>query len=72
MPAMSGVELQALLLAQGHHVPIIFITAFSDDAVRARALKAGAICFPSKPLDRLTLMKCLDIALERQRGGSNK
>ena len=72
MPTMSGVELQALLLAQGHHVPIIFITAFSDDAVRARALKAGAICFPSKPLDRLTLMKCLDIALERQRGGSNK
>jgi FixJ family two-component response regulator len=37
MPAMSGVELQALLLAQGHHVPIIFITAFSDDTyVRKR------------------------------------
>ena len=53
MPAMSGVQLPALLLAQGHHVRIIFITAFSDEAVRARALKAGAICFPSKPIDNL-------------------
>jgi FixJ family two-component response regulator len=68
MPAMSGIELQALLLAQGHHVPIIFITAFSDDAVRARALQAGAICFLTKPLDRLTLIKCLETALERHGG----
>ena len=64
MPAMSGVELHALLLARGHHVPIIFITAFSDDAVRARALEAGAVCFLTKPLDRLTLIKCLETALE--------
>ena len=68
MPAMSGVQLQALLLAQGHHVPIIFITAFSDDAVRARALRGGAICFLTKPLDRLTLIKCLETALERHGG----
>jgi FixJ family two-component response regulator len=64
MPAISGVELQALLLARGHHVPIIFITAFSDDAVRARALEAGAVCFLTKPLDRLTLIECLETALE--------
>jgi FixJ family two-component response regulator len=68
LPAMSGVQLQALLLAQGHHVPIILITAFSDDAVRARALQAGAICFLTKPLDRLTLIKCLETALERHGG----
>jgi FixJ family two-component response regulator len=71
-PAMSGVELQGLLLAQGHHVPIIFITAFSDYAVRARALKAGAICFLTKPLDRLTLIKCLETALERHGGGPSE
>src|ERR1700730_15297241 len=39
MPAMSGVELQALLLAQGHHLPLIFITAFPDETIRARALQ---------------------------------
>jgi FixJ family two-component response regulator len=30
MPGMSGIELQTLLLAQGHHVPFIFVTAFSQ------------------------------------------
>ena len=46
-------------------------TAFSDDAVRARALQAGAICFLTKPLDRLTLIKplgpppCLSRAVSR-------
>jgi FixJ family two-component response regulator len=71
MPAMSGVELQALLLAQGHRVPLIFITAFPEETIRERALKAGAICFLTKPFDRLTLIKCLDTALERRGGGAN-
>jgi FixJ family two-component response regulator len=72
MPAMSGVELQALLLAQGHHVPFIFITAFPDEIIRARALKAGAICFLTKPFDRLTLIKCLDTALQRHGDGTSE
>jgi FixJ family two-component response regulator len=63
MPAMSGVELQAFLLAQGHRVPFIFITAFPVESVRARALKAGAICFLTKSFDGETLIKCLDVAL---------
>ena len=72
MPAMSGVELQALLLARGRHVPFIFITAFPEDTIRARAIKAGAICFLTKPFDRLTLIKCLDAALERRNGGTSE
>ena len=71
MPAMSGVELQALLLARGHRVPFIFITAFPEETIRARALKAGAICFLTKPFDRLTLIKCLDAALEGHGGGTS-
>jgi len=63
MPGMSGIDLQALLLAQGQGVPFIFITAFSEEAVRAQALSAGAICFLTKPFDRLTLVRCLDTAL---------
>ena len=72
MPAMSGVELQALLLAQGHRVPFMFITAFPEETVRARALKAGAISFLTKPFDRATLIKCLDTALRRPGGGAGK
>jgi FixJ family two-component response regulator len=72
MPAMSGVELQALVLAQGHRVPFIFITAFPEETIRERAVKAGAICFLTKPFDRLTLIKCLDTALERHAGGTSE
>ena len=72
MPGMSGLELQTLLLTQDHRMPFIFITAFSEETVRARALKAGAICFLTKPFDRLTLIKCLDTALERHGGGTSE
>ena len=72
MPSMSGVELQALLLAQGHLVPFIFITAFPEETIRKRAMKAGAICFLTKPFDRLSLIKCLDTALQGRDGGTGK
>jgi FixJ family two-component response regulator len=72
MPGMSGIELQTLLLTQGHRVPFIFITAFSEEAIRAQALSAGAICFLTKPFDRRTLIKCLDTALERHGSGTSE
>ncbi len=65
MPGMSGIELQAHLLAKGQSFPFIFVTAFSVESDRARALKAGAICFLIKPFDGDDLIKCLDAALER-------
>ena len=68
MPGMSGVDLQARLLTEGYRVPFIFMTAFPEETIRARALKAGAICFLTKPFDRLTLIRCLDTALERHGG----
>jgi FixJ family two-component response regulator len=66
MPGMNGVELQAHLLAQGRRVPFIFITAYPDERTRARAMKAGATCFLTKPFDEPTLIRCLDAALERR------
>ena len=69
MPTMSGVELQALLLARGQRVPFIFITAFPDETVRARVRKFGAICLLTKPFDRQSLIKCLDTALWKHGGG---
>jgi FixJ family two-component response regulator len=65
MPAMSGLELQAHLLANGRRFPFIFVTAFSVESDRARALKAGATCFLSKPFDGEALIKCLEAALAR-------
>jgi FixJ family two-component response regulator len=64
MPNMSGLELQAQLLSRGHRLPFIFITAFSVESERARALRAGAVGYLTKPFDGEALIACLDAALE--------
>jgi FixJ family two-component response regulator len=71
MPTMSGIELQAHLLVEGYRVPFIFITAFSVENARAQALKAGAICFLTKPFAGDALIACLDAALREHGDGSN-
>jgi FixJ family two-component response regulator len=64
MPCLSGLDLQDLLIAMGHRIPIIFITGHPDDSARARAMKAGAIGFLSKPLKESHLLACLETALK--------
>ena len=51
MPNMSGLELQECLSNLGFEIPIIFMTAYPDDAVRQRALQAGAVAFLLKPFE---------------------
>src|SRR5215203_6897327 len=68
MPGLSGLELQSRLVADGYRMPIIFITAFSEKTARARAMKAGAICFMSKPYREDWLIDCLDRALRARSG----
>ena len=72
MPAMSGLELQDHLLTSGQNFPFIFVTAFSVESDRARALKAGAICFLIKPFDGDALIKCLEVALAQNGAAADK
>lgn len=71
MPGMSGVDLQDHLTANGHGMPVIFVTAYSDERVQARALEAGAFGFLSKPFTEESLIACLDRALEHHRSDSS-
>ena len=64
MPGLNGIELQQSLLAQGRHIPIIFVTAFPEERMRARAIEAGALGFLGKPFDSSTLVELIDKALE--------
>jgi FixJ family two-component response regulator len=64
MPAMSGVQLQDYLRRQGYRVPFIFVTAFPDEKIRARALAGGAICYLTKPFDSNRLVQSLQAALQ--------
>jgi FixJ family two-component response regulator len=65
MPGMSGLELLKYMRAQGYLAPVIFITAFPEESVRASALRAGAICFLAKPFAAPVLIDCVETALHR-------
>jgi FixJ family two-component response regulator len=64
MPGLSGLELQTRLIRSEHHIPIIFITAFADEA--ARALAAGACRYLVKPFEEDDLLDGIRQALQRQ------
>jgi FixJ family two-component response regulator len=72
MPVMSGLDLLTHMRAQGYAVPFVFITAFPEEGVRARALKAGAICFLAKPFAGPALINCVEAALNRHHGDTGK
>jgi CheY-like chemotaxis protein len=63
LPGMSGPDLQARLAADGHEIPIVFVTGFFSESVRARTLAAGAVGYFAKPFDAATLIGCLEKAL---------
>jgi FixJ family two-component response regulator len=64
MPGLSGIDLQDSLIARGHRIPIIFMTGYPDDSVRARATKAGAVCFLNKPFSLDHFIGCIEKALK--------
>jgi FixJ family two-component response regulator len=66
MPGMSGLDLLAHVRVLGSDTPFVFITAFPEESVRARALKAGAICFLAKPFTGPVLIDCIETALKRR------
>jgi FixJ family two-component response regulator len=71
MPGMSGVDLQRHLSANGHRMPVIFVTAFPEEGVRRRAVNGGAFGFLSKPFSEDSLIACLDKALAHHRSRSS-
>ena len=64
MPVLNGLQLLGELRLRGHNMPIIFVTAFPDERVRAQALSRGASCVLIKPFDGETLELCLATALK--------
>jgi len=65
MRGLSGIDLQSRLATDGRRLPMVFMTAFPDDRIRARVMGAGAAGFLSKPFEDESLIVCLDNALSR-------
>jgi FixJ family two-component response regulator len=70
MPGMTGLELYRHLIAVGTPIPTVLVTAYPDEAVRARALKAGIRCYLAKPLEPDALLGCIRSALANPTGGA--
>lgn len=65
MPTMTGAELYEHLIATGHAIPTILITAHPEEDVRQRMLSLGVGCYLQKPLDEAVLIECLRSAFAR-------
>jgi FixJ family two-component response regulator len=67
---MGGLELQRLLAAEDFQIPIIFITSYDSEDVRAKAFQAGAVAFLCKPSSQESLFQAVRSALANQEGGT--
>ena len=68
LPGQTGLHLHDALLAHGQHIPVIFITGHGDAAMAARAMKAGAADFLSKPFEDEVLLRAIEQAMAKRRG----
>lgn len=66
MPEVSGLALYGQLIAAGHPIPTILMTAYPDDAIRERALNAGVAGYLVKPFSEKELLDCIDLALKHK------
>ena len=68
MPGPSGLDLQEALARHGIRLPVIFLTGHGDLATGVRAMKAGAVDFLVKPVEREPLLAAVARALELDAG----
>jgi FixJ family two-component response regulator len=62
MPGLTGPALQQALKVGGKGIPIVFITAQADEAVRQRLLEQGAVECLFKPFSDTALLEALNTA----------
>ena len=67
MPGMTGPDLQHELNLRGQEIPIVFITAQADEAVRTCFLKKGAVECLFKPFSDTALFEALTAAFRVSR-----
>ena len=63
MPRMTGLDLQAKLIAMDSRLPIIFITGHGDIPMAVEAMRRGAVDFIRKPFREHDLLERINEAL---------
>jgi FixJ family two-component response regulator len=72
LPGMSGIELQRRLADAHSRLPIIFVTAHGDTALRESLMRAGAAAFFYKPVRSDALLKEIHAALKLKRDNTHQ
>jgi len=67
MPGFSGLDVQEALALRGIHRPIIFLTGRGTIAESVKAMKAGAVDYLTKPVDKVDLLNAIRSAEERDK-----
>jgi FixJ family two-component response regulator len=65
MPGMSGPDLQRELKLRRKEIPVVFITAQTDEAIRSRVLEQGAVECLLKPFSDIALLDAISTALRK-------
>jgi FixJ family two-component response regulator len=65
MPGLNGLELQARLTSSGNDCPVVFLSGNAEIPHSVQAMKAGAVDFLTKPVDREKLLAAVRIAIGR-------
>jgi FixJ family two-component response regulator len=66
MPGMGGIELLRRLVTSHRKIPVILITAYEEEGMRARALSGGAGAVLIKPFSEEALLSAIHSALIAQ------
>jgi FixJ family two-component response regulator len=66
-PGKSGLELPALLVRAGHHLPVIFVTAHDTPETRDAAVRGGASGYFRKPVDDQALLDAIAFSIGSRR-----
>ena len=72
LPGVGGLDFQAELARANIGIPIIFMTGYADIPMAARAMKAGAVDFLTKPFREQDMLDAVAIAIERDRAYAGK
>lgn len=64
MPGMSGLELMKWLKARGSTIPVVLVTAHTEENLEGRAASAGAVALLRKPFEIDDLIECIGRRLQ--------
>ena len=65
MPGMDGLQVQQALKERHILFPVVVMTGHGDVSVAVQAMKAGAVDFIEKPVERAVLLSAMEQAFDR-------